>query len=158
MKSKDVILVVDNELLSRKIISDILSEKYIVLLESDSRKALEILRERAEDISTVLLELNAPGFSGVDFLREYAKEEELKSIPVMIITGAENNDKELECLELGAWDFLNKPFNPKILMFRVQNAVERSNMYMSKQIQYSEQHDTLTGICSERAFRKKLRR
>ena len=86
MKSKDVILVVDNELLSRKIISDILSEKYIVLLESDSRKALETLRERAEDISTVLLELNAPGFSGVDFLREYAKEEELKSIPVMMIS------------------------------------------------------------------------
>lgn len=55
-------------------------------------------------------------------------------------------------MKLGAWDFIKKPYNPQIILFRVKNVIERSELYLLKKFHYQEQFDSLTGLYKKKTF------
>jgi two-component system alkaline phosphatase synthesis response regulator PhoP len=88
-----------------------------VTLAYDGREALEVLR-REGDIKVVILDLMMPYLSGLDVLAEMQKDPRLKQIPAIVLTAAGQEQQHHRALELGASEFLTKPFSPKRLYAR----------------------------------------
>ena len=88
-----------------------------VTLAYDGREALEVLR-REEDIAIVLLDLMMPFLSGLDVLAEMKKDDRLKHLPTIVLTAAGQENQHRMAMELGASDFITKPFSPKRLYAR----------------------------------------
>lgn len=88
-----------------------------VTLAYDGREALEVLR-REKDIGIVLLDLMMPYLSGLDVLAEMKRDERLQHIPSIVLTAAGQDQQHDLAMELGASEFLTKPFSPKKLYAR----------------------------------------
>jgi DNA-binding response OmpR family regulator len=88
-----------------------------VTLAYDGREALEVL-QRDADIKLVILDLMMPYLSGLDVLAEMKKDDRLKLIPSIVLTAAGQEQQHHMALELGASEFITKPFSPKRLYAR----------------------------------------
>lgn len=116
------ILVVDDEQNSTKLLKKVLSKKgYDVEESNDSTKALEMIKENNYDI--IISDLQMPDLSGIDLLK--AKPEE--SIFIMI-TGYGSINSAVESMKLGAFDYINKPFNLEEFQIKVDKAAEKINL------------------------------
>jgi CheY-like chemotaxis protein len=112
------ILVADDEPHIGRIIKMKLEQgPFRVTLVYDGREALDVL-QRETDVSLVLLDLMMPHLSGLDVLAAMRKDERLKDIPCIILTAAGQEQQHHRALELGATDFMTKPFSPKKLYQR----------------------------------------
>ena len=149
---KNVILIVDDAEVNRVALRKILKDTYHILEASDGKEALEILSEHKEQISAIVLDLIMPGMSGYDFLQLYHSSEKYKNIPVVIATVDNHPKTEEECLELGAWDFISKPYNPRVICFRIKNVIDRSQLQISKELRYRAEYDVLTDIFNKQKF------
>lgn len=115
------ILVVDDEKNMRKIISDyIRSNQMAVETACDGQEALEMIEEQHYDL--VVLDVMMPQMDGWSVLREIKKE---KDIPVLMLTARSEESDEIFGLELGADEYIRKPFSPKILMARIAMLLKR---------------------------------
>ncbi|HEX6059150.1 MAG TPA: response regulator, partial [Gemmatimonadaceae bacterium] len=88
-----------------------------VTLAYDGREALETL-EREKDVALVLLDLMMPQLSGLDVLERLRGDARWKALPCIILTAAGQEQQHRKAMELGATDFLTKPFSPKKLYAR----------------------------------------
>ena len=88
-----------------------------VTLAHDGREALEVLH-REHDIGIVLLDLMMPYMSGLDVLTEMKQDERLRHIPTIVLTAAGQEQQHRAAMELGASEFMTKPFSPKRLYAR----------------------------------------
>jgi DNA-binding response OmpR family regulator len=88
-----------------------------VTLAYDGREALEVL-QRDHDIGIVLIDLMMPYLSGLDVLGEMKKDERLARIPTIVLTAAGQEQQHRLAMELGASEFMTKPFSPKRLYAR----------------------------------------
>src|SRR3954468_21742963 len=93
-----------------------------VTLAFDGREALQVL-EREPDICLVLLDLMMPHLSGLDVLAAMRKDERWKNLPCIILTAAGQEQQHTSAMQLGANDFLTKPFSPKKLYARAAELV-----------------------------------
>ncbi len=91
---------------------------------TNGREALEVMRARAFDI--VLLDIMMPEMDGYQVLEEMRVDTELRDIPVIMISAVDELESVIRCIELGAADYLPKPFNPTLLKARVAAYVERA--------------------------------
>ena len=112
-------LVADDEPHIGRIIKMKLEQQglFEVTLAYDGREALEVLR-REGDIGLVLLDLMMPYLSGLDVLAEMKRDERLKRVPTIVLTAAGQEQQHHMAMELGASEFLTKPFSPKKLYAR----------------------------------------
>ena len=112
------VLVADDEPHIGRIIKMKLEQgPFTVTLAYDGREALDVL-ERNPDVALVLLDLMMPHYSGLDVLGAMRADERWKDIPVVILTAAGQEHQHRRALELGASEFLTKPFSPKKLYAR----------------------------------------
>jgi CheY-like chemotaxis protein len=112
------VLVADDEPHIGRIIKMKLEQgPFRVTLVYDGREALDVLT-REKDISLVLLDLMMPHLSGLDVLAAMRADDRLKDIPCIILTAAGQDQQHRRALELGATDFMTKPFSPKKLYQR----------------------------------------
>jgi two-component system, OmpR family, alkaline phosphatase synthesis response regulator PhoP len=112
------VLVADDEPHIGRIIKMKLEQgPFRVSLVYDGREALETL-EREPDVGLVLLDIMMPDVSGLDVLARMRADERWKSIPTIILTAAGQEQQHRSALELGATDFMTKPFSPKKLYAR----------------------------------------
>jgi len=95
---------------------------FSVTLAYDGREALEVL-ERESDICLVLLDLMMPHLSGIDVLSAMRSDERWRGLPCIILTAAGQEQQHTRAMELGANDFLTKPFSPKKLYARAAELV-----------------------------------
>jgi DNA-binding response OmpR family regulator len=113
------VLVADDEPHIGRIIKMKLEQgPFAVTLAYDGREALDTL-ERDPDIELVLLDLMMPHLSGLDVLAAMRADERLKALPCIIFTAAGQEQQYRRAIELGATDFVTKPFSPKKLYARV---------------------------------------
>jgi two-component system, OmpR family, alkaline phosphatase synthesis response regulator PhoP len=112
-------LVADDEPHIGRIIKMKLEQQgqFLVTLAYDGREALEVLR-REGDIGLVLLDLMMPYLSGLDVLAEMKRDDRLKRVPTIVLTAAGQEQQHHMAMELGASEFLTKPFSPKKLYAR----------------------------------------
>ena len=101
--------------------------------------------KNAEIISAIVLDLIMPEMDGYQFLERYQNYQEYRNIPVIVATADSDEETEKRCLELGVWDFVMKPYNPKIIGFRIENAIERGRLH-------AVEHDPLTGLYNRNKF------
>lgn len=112
------VLVADDEPHIGRIIKMKLEQgPFRVTLAYDGREALDVL-EREPDVSLVLLDLMMPHLSGLDVLSAIRADERFRDLPCIILTAAGQEQQHRRALELGATDFMTKPFSPKKLYQR----------------------------------------
>ena len=127
------ILVVDDEVRMRKLIKDFLTKKeYNILEAEDGEKALNIYRENKSKIALILLDVMMPKLDGWSVLRQIRQENEM--LPIVMLTARAEEQDELFGFELGATEYISKPFSPKILVARVEAILKRSNPIQKEEI------------------------
>lgn len=141
-------LVVDDVRSNRTIVGKCLEGMGIAVDEaSDGREALDALRKSSYD--AVLLDLEMPGMSGEEALGVIKSSDDLRDIPVLIISSHDEVERIARCLEAGADDYLTKPFNATVLRARVGACIER------KRLRDSEKR-TLAELESQREHAERL--
>jgi signal transduction histidine kinase len=116
---KSRILVVDDERINRILLSTNLQESgYLVETAEDGEQALQMLRDQPFD--AVLLDLVMPRMDGYQVLAEMKCDDALRRIPVMVISSTDEMESIVRCIEMGATDYLPKPFNPVLLHARIR--------------------------------------
>ena len=116
------ILVVDDEVRIRKLVRDFLVKKeYEVLEAGDGREALDIFY-REKQIALIILDVMMPKLDGYQVCR---KIREQSQVPIIMLTAKSEEDDELNGFQLGADEYIAKPFSPKILTARVEAILRR---------------------------------
>ncbi|MEG0289960.1 MAG: EAL domain-containing protein [Erysipelotrichaceae bacterium] len=152
------ILVVDDSDLNRTILTKILSEEYLVMEARNGEEALAVLNEHLEQISALMLDLVMPIMNGYEVLQKIQNDSKFSNLPIIVTTDNNNSEVEIKALTLGAWDFVSKPYNPKIIMFRLKNVIDRSQLSALKELEYLNDYDALTGIYNKKKFYEMTRK
>ncbi len=122
---KDIVLVVDDIEINRLILANILEDDFEIIHAKNGKEALDYLFTPKNIKPTiVLLDLMMPEVDGYEVLEKMQANRETKNIPVLIITAVSIEENEGKSLELGAIDFISKPFRPEIVLTRVKNHVK----------------------------------
>ncbi|HEV8197546.1 MAG TPA: type II/IV secretion system protein [Gemmatimonadales bacterium] len=119
-----MVLLVDDEDQLRRVMKDLLERQgYTVVEARDGAQALEEVDRHAPDI--VILDLNLPGVDGYSVLSQLRSRPATRQLPIVVLTAKGDEDNEVRVLELGADDFLTKPFRAKALAARLESALGR---------------------------------
>jgi class 3 adenylate cyclase/CheY-like chemotaxis protein len=121
------VLVVDDDQMNRMILSrDLEREGHRVTAVEDGGRALEALR--AEPFDVVLLDVLMPELDGYETLAHIVADEALRHIPVIMVSALDEVESVARCLEMGAQDYLPKPFNPVLLRARINGCLTRKRL------------------------------
>lgn len=136
------LLIADDLESNREILGDLLEDDYDILYASDGIETLEMLRSHKDQIALLLLDLYMPNMTGREVLTEMQVDEDLMSIPVIVLTV--DADAELDCLQIGAMDFIPKPYpDIEIVKARIAQCIELSE---NRDLIRRTQRDRLTGL------------
>lgn len=120
IKSKETLLIIDDNDIDRNILTSLLKDKYNILEASDGKSGLEKLYANLTKVSVVLLDLHMPVMNGYDVLHEMESDSNLSSIPVMMLTSSSSDEDQITAFRKGAADFVSKPYNPLIIINRLE--------------------------------------
>lgn len=144
---KQKILIVDDTKINLAILTNLLKDDYIVITASSGEQALDIVfSDSMPDL--ILLDVVMAGISGYDVCKILKENSQTKNIPIIFITGRINVEDESYAFQLGAVDYISKPFSPAIVKARVNTHAElkKHRDYLEK-ISYI---DGLTGVFNRR--------
>ena len=125
MNSKSRILVVDDSPSNIDLILEVLEEQYVMIVATNGTEALDLVKKNRLDL--ILLDIMMPDMSGYQVIKILKSDEETKDIPVIFLTALDEVDDEVKGLDMGALDYVVKPFTPKLLKRRVQNHIALKN-------------------------------
>ena len=131
--SQETILIVDDNQVNRIILHKMLSATYSVLEAENGKEALQILKQMEYHVDAVLLDIIMPVMNGYEFLELRKHNESLATIPIIVISQSESHENELRTLELGASDFMKKPYEPEIIKQRLKNLIQLQRLAASRQ-------------------------
>jgi signal transduction histidine kinase len=144
--SNGKILVVDDEELNRILLSTSLQEVgYVTETAEDGEQALRMLRTELFD--AVLLDLIMPRMDGYQVLAEMKRDATLRRVPVMIISSMDDMDSIVRCIEMGATDYLTKPFDPVLLHARIRSSL--ASVHEERMAVLREQYAQVTAAQEE---------
>ena len=145
---KQTILIVDDTTINLQILIELLSDEFDVVFATSGREALAMAAQMLPDL--VLLDIQMPEMDGFTVFKTLKADPLLQGIPVIFITAMSQQEDEIHGLELGAVDYITKPFNPTITRLRVRNQLELKRL---RDIQTSlALLDGLTGLPNRRAY------
>ena len=130
MSMRKKALVVDDQQINREILAEMLETDFDVYEAENGERALDLIRAHSRELSVLFLDLMMPVMDGFSVMETLIKEKLNDTFPILIITGETDSATEERCLNLGATDFITKPFNPVLVHKRAQNA---ANMAMSRE-------------------------
>ena len=137
------ILIADDEQLMRQLVIDFLKpEGYEILEASDGKEALEIYDKEHPDL--ILLDVMMPGYDGWTVCREIRRE---STVPIMMLTAKGEDIDQLFAYDLGADEYITKPFSPKILVAKIKALLRRSQ-------NEQETHEADDGVAIDRDARQ----
>ena len=122
---KNSVLIVDDVKSNIDILKIMLEHDYIIYSALNGKTAIEIADNQSPDL--ILLDILMPGLNGFDVLKILKSSEKTKNIPVIIISGLEDAQGEEKGLDLGAADFIHRPFNDKIVKIKVRHQLQIVN-------------------------------
>ena len=145
---KRQILVVDDEMINWEILGEYLKDDYDVLFAEDGVQAMEMVRSHKDTLSLILLDLLMPVVPGKEVLKHVKEDPELYHIPVIVMTA--DQESEVECLSLGAIDFIPKPYpQVSVVLARILRTIE---LFEDRNIIMSTERDELTGLYNKAYF------
>jgi diguanylate cyclase (GGDEF)-like protein len=147
-----VILVVDDQPINIQVIYQILGTDYKILMATSGEQAIKVCNESVPDI--VLMDVMMPEQDGLETCRQMKATEAIADIPVIFVTGVQQQEDEDACWQAGAVDFIQKPFNANTLRHRVN-----AHLTLKKQSDLLRSMafiDGLTGVYNRRYFEQSL--
>ena len=120
---KPSILIVDDSEMNRAILNEMLKDEYRILEADNGRTALDMVDRYGDELSLVLLDIIMPGVNGFEVLGELSRRSVADSLPVVMISSEDSDDVVLRAYELGASDYINRPFNARVVRRRVSNTI-----------------------------------
>lgn len=120
---KPSILIVDDSEMNRVILNEMLKDEYRILEADNGRMALDMVDRCGDELSLVLLDIIMPGMNGFEVLGELSRRTVADSLPVIMISSEDSDDVVLRAYELGASDYINRPFNARVVRRRVSNTI-----------------------------------
>jgi sigma-B regulation protein RsbU (phosphoserine phosphatase) len=122
------VLVVDDSRTLRKIlIRELNSLGFHNILEAaDGLEAIEVVKSKPVDL--MLLDMEMPELDGLGVLERIKADETYKALPIIVISGADQFEKTIKCIEIGAEDYLPKPFDPILLRARIFSSLEKKRL------------------------------
>ncbi|TMP43695.1 diguanylate cyclase response regulator [Pseudoalteromonas citrea] len=126
------ILIVDDDPLNRVVLDNTLSEEYQISQCESAEQALTFLADNKVDL--IISDIRMPGMSGYDLLERLKTNQNTYAIPVIIISASNSYNDEAKGLQMGAMDYITKPFSPLIVKARVKNhlAIKQKNDLLEK--------------------------
>jgi diguanylate cyclase (GGDEF)-like protein len=126
------ILIVDDDPLNRVVLENTLSDEYETSLCDSGESALDFLKIHSVDL--IISDIKMPGISGYDLLEKLKSDQSTYSIPFIIISASNSYNDEAKGLEMGAMDYITKPFSPVIVKARVKNhlSIKQKNDLLEK--------------------------
>lgn len=137
-RTSRVLIIDDNEDM-RSYIMQIIGSRYLTAEASDGQEGLNKAREMMPDI--IISDVMMPRMDGYELCRQINASDTLKNIPVILVTARASEEMTIDGIEAGAYDYVTKPFSPKILLAKIDGILERQELH-KKQIR----HDNLTGL------------
>lgn len=124
---RGLILVVDDNRLNRlKLSMGLEQQGHKVSLAEDGQQALDLLQAGSFDV--VLLDIVMPGMDGFQVLQQIKNDHNLRDIPVIVISALDEVDSAVRCIEMGAEDYLPKPFNSVLLRARLNSSLQKKKL------------------------------
>ena len=155
LQNKSQILLVDDSAMNRMMLTEILRDSYHVLEAENGRECMEKLQAEAGNIALVLLDINMPVMDGFEVLKAMNANHTIEDIPVIMISSEDSDATIRRSYELGASDYVNRPFDARIVYRRVTNTIKlyakqrRLVQMVSEQIRARENNtDMLVGVLS----------
>lgn len=121
---KKSILVVDDTEINRDLLQEILETEYTVITAENGEEAAAVLDSNCDEIGIILLDIFMPKMTGYDVMLYMKEKGYLEKIPVLIISGEQSVESEQKCFDMGASDFIRKPFDERLVRRRVKNIAE----------------------------------
>lgn len=122
------ILVVDDNEMNRDLLARRLKQQnYETDIARDGQEALD--KMRAHEYDLILLDIMMPGINGYQVLEQMKADSDLIHIPVIVISALDEMESVVRCIEMGADDYLSKPFNPTLLKARVTSSLEKKRLH-----------------------------
>lgn len=143
------ILIADDNEMNREILKELFQDDYDIEEAADGNEAYAILKSKYRELAVVFLDLVMPNCDGFRFLEKIKGHPMLSAVPVIVLTGSFDKMQEERCLELGAVDFLTKPYNPAVIKARLRNVIRMKEMAVFLD---AIEIDELTGLYTKQAF------
>ena len=155
LQEKTQILLVDDSNMNRMLLREILGDGYRILEAENGQECLEKMQAEAGNIALVLLDINMPVMDGFEVLKAMNANHTIEDIPVIMISSEDSDAAIRRSYELGASDYVNRPFDARIVYRRVTNTIKlyakqrRLVQMVSDQIRARENNtDMLVGVLS----------
>ena len=155
LQNKSQILLVDDSAMNRMLLKEILGGDYSILEAENGQECLEKMQAEAGNIALVLLDINMPVMDGFEVLKAMNANHTIEDTPVIMISSDDSDAAIRRSYELGASDYVNRPFDARIVYRRVTNTIKlyakqrRLVQMVSDQIRARENNtDTLVGVLS----------
>lgn len=145
------ILVVDDEEMMLMLSERILSQKYEVVTAQDGFEAIELFESEHPDL--ILSDLMMPEMSGYE-MQSLLQEKTSEPVPIIFMSADEGEENEIRGFEVGAADYIRKPFRPDVLLRRVENILD--NLEKIRGLEVAAETDALTKMLNKAATQKKI--
>lgn len=120
---KPLVLIVDDSEMNRAILNEMLKDEYCILEADNGRAALDMVDRYGDELSLVLLDIVMPGVSGFEVLADLSRRSVSDNLPVIMISSEGSDDMVLRAYDLGASDYISRPFDDRIVRRRVNNII-----------------------------------
>lgn len=118
------VLIVDDSELNRKMLGQMLGSRFDIAEAASGEACLQLLEQNATGISIVLLDIHMPGIDGFTVLEEMNQKNLLEQIPVIMISSEDTVDAVRRAFDLGASDYISRPFDSKVVYQRIINTIQ----------------------------------
>ncbi len=167
MDNKPVMLIVDDVNINRTVLAQFFRDDYRIVEAENGKEALAMLEQEPAHI--VLVDLMMPVMDGLEFMSVLKNNDQYKGMPVVAMTTNNDLDGQTWAVELGAADFITKPYNPSVVRCRVKNVMGASENEWRRVAQLASDkqlaevasyvdNDSLTGLYNREAFYRKASR
>lgn len=169
--NKKTILVIDDSEVERKTLNKLLEDDYNILFAQNGREGLGILKSNYgmvahmsfgngpvlpseySKIQLILVDIMMPVMGGHEFLKQLQEYEQLREIPVIVISSIDDVEEEISCLDEGAIDIVTKPFNPAVTKARIKNILKfKEVIKVASLLKY----DSMTGLKNRSEYYKDI--
>ncbi|KAB2848332.1 MAG: response regulator, partial [Ignavibacterium sp.] len=130
IKEKPLILFIEDNEDVRVYVNDLLKSDYNVLLSDSGESGIEVTKNDLPDL--IISDVMMPGMDGFEFCKRIKSDWKTSHIPVILLTAKVDHQSKLDGLELGADDYITKPFEQKELLIRVKNLIEQRRLLKEK--------------------------
>lgn len=146
------ILMVDDVTTNLKCAGEVLKDTYKLSMAKSGKQALQFLKKAKPDL--ILLDINMPDMDGYQTMKKIKSNPDFMDIPVVFLTADSETESEIEGFRLGAMDFIRKPFEPEVLLGRIDKILQIEET--KKLLTIEANKDVLTGLWNRKYFEQNI--